>query len=66
MGAERILWVLELPEPMNAEQAAAWESINRPEGMVWLEKMEPVGPLPAKLWEAHYEMLDPVAEGLCS
>lgn len=63
---ERVLVVLEAPNEMNVEEAAAWESLNRPAGMTWLKKLEPVGPLPALLWEATYEKLDPVAEALCS
>ena len=66
MGAKKVLIVLELPEPMNEHQARGWESINRPEGMVWLEKLEPIGPLPANLWEAHYRNPDPVEAALCS
>lgn len=66
MAVEKVLVVLELPEPMLPEAAAAWESVNRPPEMLWLEKLVPVGPLPALLWEAHYEKLDRVAAELCS
>ena len=62
---EVVLVVLEVPEPMDREEAERWEGLNRPEGMTWLAALEPVGPLPALLWEATYENLDPVQEGLC-
>ena len=64
--AELVLIVLEMPEPMNVAEAEAWESVNRPSGMTWLKVLEPVGALPALLWEATYERLDAVTEGLCS
>ena len=66
MGANVVLVVLEMPEPMEREAAERWEAMNRPVGMTWLEALEPVGPLPALLWEATYENLDPVTEALCS
>ena len=66
MAVEKVLVVLELPEPMLPEAAAAWESVNRPPEMLWLEKLVPVGPLPALLWESQYVKLARVAADLCT
>ena len=66
MGCELVEVVLKTPEPMTKAEVERWESINRPEGMLWLEELEPVGPEPTTEWKALYEECDPVTAGLCS
>lgn len=55
-NGELIEWVLPLPRAMNEREFLHWESINRPEGCVLLERQEPVNPVEgrAELWRAVY------------
>lgn len=55
-NGDLVEWVLPLPSFMNEQEFLHWESVNRPEGCVFLEEYEPVNPQEgqAELWRAVY------------
>ena len=66
MPCHEVVLVLEPPNPMSLEEFENWESVNRPENMLWLERVEPVGPLPAAAFRCVYQECDEAVAELCS
>ena len=55
-NGELVEWVIPVPFEMNEQEFLHWESVNRPEECVLLERVEPIGAEEGKsvLWRAIY------------
>ena len=55
-NGEVVEWVIPVPHEMNEQEFLHWESVNRPEECVLLERVEPIGAEEGKsvLWRAFY------------